>query len=401
MATRQRAATTKPDESTIFQEPGEGGAMVQLNEPAQYIDDGIPDDLHNALTMLSGGDDPNAKVKIYRVTKGEATPAFCMEMTPADFAANHESVIQSAFGGGRYQIKIYASNPNNAGRVSMIARSELTIASAVNAPATENPDLRALLDRLERAERNAPAATPPVDTLAAVERGVLVFSGIVGALSPLLAPVFSRMMNPAPVAEKSSLIETLEAMKTLREVAGDLTGAGGGEKSDSALMMDAVRELAPVLQQAMSTRQAPEPHGVQPLAQPAPRLETHSTSTEPMKAPVMDMMFVQLSMLAGVAKRGASPSVWADNILDTIDEKEEADLLALLESPTWFADLCAKNPAVSPYAQWFGKLREEILAAFSEEPEPPLVAVEPDLTKTGNDDTHAHHAPSIPAKSVS
>jgi len=378
-----RKAATQP----VDDDNPDSGALVASpgNMPGEFLDepDGMDDSIINAITLLSGGTDPHAAVKIYRTVKGSATAEFCMQMTPAEFAADHENVIQQAFGGGRYIVRIYGSNPVNNGRVSMMARGEINIAEPRNAVvASSDPVSNALLSRLEKIEQHvvpATAAAQPVDVMARVQQGVGIFTGIVAALAPIVLPLINR---PAP--QTGSVKETLENMAALKAVVGDMTG--GAEKSDAALMMETVQALGPAFLEAMQAQRGMQPVAPMPQTMSTPQpLTLNNPATAPVKAPDMDMFVLQLSMLASVAAKSGNPETWANNILDSCDEAQEHELLALLQFPDWFEQLCAKNPLVTPHKVWFAGVRDEILKQYVSD-EPPAETKPAAKTAAKNDD---------------
>lgn len=354
------AAATKrinPNVAGLIEEHENGGGVMTLAEvnALAAATDGQPEDADledEALSRViadlrADAEHGDASVKVFRIIEGTRKLPFCFECEPSAFTL---SLVAQKYGGGDYLIRIYWTDPET-GRYGVKRAVRQTIAPPLDGvvPGTK-PDANATtlsatdakIDRL--ADVIAAMATRnPAD---AMKESFALMGMMRDAMGINSAPQHTAVAAD-PVA---ALKQMLEVQGMLKDIARDNVPDG---KSDTQVMLETVRELAPVMTQALSQSRAE-----------ATSLPNH-TAPEKMQ---MDSLTIQLGMLAAAAKMQKGTALYVDMILDSMDNDAEEDaLLALLESPDWFEQLSRKNVLCSPYRAWFEKVRGELMAEFTVE----------------------------------
>lgn len=204
---------------------------------------------------------------------------------------------------------------------------------------------------------------------------------LIGALAPVLAPLFSRtpapdhtaklleiVMTNKPQSPVANMQETIELIKA----AGELNG--GGASKDSSLweriltaVSPAAGPLASAIMQRVSPQQTP-PTNIQIV--PAPQI---SEAGEPAPEPQLDMIMALKVMLLQAAVKGCDPLPYADVVMDFVGDSGIEPLHSALTQENWrallFGDETDKtNVEIAKHAEWFDKLRQHILDSLNDEP---------------------------------
>src|SRR5262245_21242230 len=271
-----------------------------------------------------------------------------------------EPWIQTRFGGGRYIFRLRTPEGEYLAQstVFIAAPSALSMAGA-GPPATgEGADgarlqidlLREQLSRqqemmLHLIDRPAPAAAP---------------GGAGGNLLQLVQAVGALRELASPQSQVQGVIDALS--EGLKLGMKQSTPPDAVDKVSTVLkIVDKVGEMLP---RVIGPPGAPPPQGSPVHAAPAP-----SGSPAPAAAPAEDM---QKSMLQNAIRYlktriGRDPGVWADWILENLDDPNWAPLATLIDKP--FEEIAAyigdDDLNREPYRSWFARLLGELKNGFS------------------------------------
>lgn len=328
-------------------------------------------------------------------------------------AMTMERVAQK-FGPGRYKIIGRYSNGTYAASRRVTIAQDVTVARVGRGTAggavagslgIEDWERRQeQRDERRRKERNdllalvLPAMAPVVAALLG-NRGPDV-AALVTALKPPPAPTMPEMMTAlaslkslAPEQTTSPLDNALK----LLDVIQDRAPSGGGETGWFDLAREVIKAAAPSIAPMIEAKLAER---VQPLlaapgnpgaGSPAPGSSIVATATSLSAVSATDVsenpaMFgllalipwlkTQLGMALDKAARGTDPVFIADRILDDLpDNANPQELLRFVEREDWFDQLRRLEPRVTPYREWFERMRAAMREALSDEAVPPAMQV--------------------------
>lgn len=239
----------------------------------------------------------------------------------------------------------------------------------------------------------APAADP-------MQGAIAMMTAMAGMMGPLLAAVSGRPAAPAtdPLAMITGMAS---AMRTLKGLGDDLNGGGGGGESESGTV-GLIKALSPMGAALMNMIAATKAGSVSPQLgpvpatpaqlQPAPQIPSPPPAAVPVPdnvlpfpatpgEPPTDAQLIMhlktvLAGLAEVAGPATDAKAAADHVMSLMPDDERVDSMIFerLNSPMWWQGLVMLEPKIAPHKEWFGTLRDAILAGFEGEAEPPASA---------------------------
>lgn len=378
MATRTKQV---PETDFIAREDAErmaqeaaGRVMMTYPEPEPEISEPDPDDiaLANVLAEL-GSSSTDAKVNIYQLDARQ-NRAFIGAFMPSEFSLEK---VQAEFGPGDYEIRVY-----NAGKLA--TRKVIKIA------APKNP-----------VQSNQLAMTVPQ---IAPDKIIETMQNGFKEMSAMFANALNTLAANQP--KPKTTMEMLQEMQLMREIMGGNQPAipqtdplqmvelavqlsekitpRTGEPGAGEIILEAMKNFAPVLGKIA---QASPPAMPQIMTQQNPALMSNpiqAPAQPPAQNPEHDEMTLAkrmyLNMLLKNAAADNDTETYANLMLDVVGEDAAR---AFASDPQWFEKLCAEAPQAAQFPEWFGRLRNDVLAMTEPEPEPLLTDGEKPVIDTG------------------
>lgn len=358
MTTRQPSQTIdKSDPDWRLQLPADevnGHALAAIDEEEEP--ETPADRIAVMLNSLSGDD--KASVKLYRVI-GPNKYGWCEEYSTAEFEAGGLTMIRDKWGPGEYQIRLYAPHPIR-GNACIRAKDNITVVESKTAPvnAGTSPELAAMLKALaenQAAMLRALTEKPPApDPMAQMTQ----MMGLMG--------VMRKAMGIDSNAPKSQISEIIAAVRELKGVSEELNPPKDPENADplGAALPGLMEIIKAQMGQAPAAPQAPmAPVMLPPTIAVGPVAENPQPLT-PEEDDAMGMIHAYMKILCGMAKAG-------DATVETAAEMVYAQLpdemIEVIKSEQWWAQLAALAPQVAPHEAWFSKVRAAVLAMLAED----------------------------------
>jgi len=347
------------------------GEVIELT-PKQVTTEGDGEEFEDAsitrflVERASGASD--ATVKVFRAAGSPAPDKsklprdqFLYQCGPEDFT---EEFLQSDYGAGTYRIRLYGSMGGNYGLI-------------VNRLLEIGPPPRSKMPAPLGAVQPAGVTVNAGDGSEIARAMTQAMAPIVAALTTVLQQVLggqnSRQQSLAELKELAAIVglsggqrntaDPMTQLTSMVQLAKELIGEGGGdgprEPSTGALLMKAIENFAPMLQGKLPGG-APQ----QPAQLPAPAPSAQPTQ-QPQGDAVSLALKAQLLVLLNAARAGSEPQVYATLIYENAPD----EVLDVLESPQWFAELCRLEPGFATVRPWAEQVRAIVLAAIAQEPE--------------------------------
>lgn len=362
MSRTKRTPQPAPAPAPRALDAGELPSHLALAEQVEPDGETAADRLAVMLQQTRGN--PRAVVKLYRMRDGARV--LCDEMSPEEFEAQGARSIRRRFGPGKYEVRLFAPNPDNRGKFSCYGYELFELAADADddrAPATAAPGARvggdpALLALLERMEARL-TAIERVDPAQSMERTLALAKSFREAFGAPAAPPAQQPQHQPTVAQtiKEMLVlqEFMDQLRSRREPPGDDLATLGVKALDTISKVfaggapGAVGELAGG-EQLMPTVTTP----------PALAAATPATTTAPNgDASPMTALHASITQLNFLASTGTS----AEAAAPLVAEKLPDDVFEFIANdPQWFERLAAMAPSVRQYEKWYRELREEIVA---------------------------------------
>lgn len=363
--TRRRRVTHQP-ESPLPRElmalPGE--TSPQEFEEQEPLEQTPEDRVFEMIQGFSG--DSRATVRVSRQTK-DNREEYCRTYTVAEFDAGGLDMIRNEWGPGSYIVKMYAPNPNNAGRVSMMARQHIGIA----APPTVNPLLP-----------NPTGGGNQLDTLAQIladnqrQTQEMIAKLSENRPDPMaqMTQMFTMMklmreatgMDSAP-AKASPISEVIAAVRQLREISGELNPQP--DEPDS--MTSLVKLATPIVEKVMEAQNTPRATEVAPLPSidvPASmRLENPIPSQPSQNQPNEEDMSMALKMASIYLIAMIKKNEPVEKMAEFVYEKLPDELLDMIELPHWWDVMVQVMPDFAPYQEKVTEIRNRVVEMLKED----------------------------------
>lgn len=345
-------------------------------EPSQPIQEEYFDVDENVARFLAerGENVSDATVKVYKaggpgagggrnVPAPTVRDAFLYQCAPDEF---NEELLQGSYGAGTYRLKMYGTNPQS-GAYAMLVNRILEIGPA---PAWKK------------------AEAPPA-TLNGVPIHVNGGGGdIAHAIAQMLQPLFAQFANapkPPTRAEMLAEMQTMAAIlkgdapaardpiAELAKLAPIIAMLGGAkaagvegaalddESGPYAVLMKGIEALSPAVQQWLASQgkgavpAAPQKLLNAPAVQGSGEAPNEATPTEEEQ---MNLFLQgQMTLLLMAAKSDGNPELYAAMIY----EQAPDSVITMLESATWFEELCKIAPDFATVKPWCEKVRALVL----------------------------------------
>jgi len=340
--------------------------------------------LSRVLTRIKTIDsaDIRAEVRIYRV-KSDRTESYCGKFTVEQYDEHGEELIRAHFGDGSYRVRVYGPSTTpgigNYGKFSRLTNypleiepSRLPLSSTIpgSAGGTGDNGTNAMIAQLQReiaTLRTAPAVDP-MQSLKMAAQVMEMFGIKPGA----------TMGKPQSVVQQIAEMEQmLKLRRTLRE---ESESENDGPADKTAGMMDIARDVLGVLKNQQAAPAAPEPLpalAVPPMFQPEQAMQPQYQPTpQPVENENVNLaenalLNVTVAALINAANRGDTVETHAPGLADKMPD----EVIDMMEIPLWYdlmiANLTPQNvTGVERHREWFGKLRDAILANVYADDEP-------------------------------
>lgn len=338
---------------------GEEGAAPEEDVPA-----GPPpaDALSEMMAGLQGAN--NSRITIYRIVKNQP-PSYVAECDPASFSMDD---LREKYRGGEF--RLYVMKDGRLWKNMRVFIEPPPHQPMEAAPAASHiGDMLTVMREGFAAQasllREAVGARPAPTSLFANADLPAIITAISGAIVALRPP--APALPPVVDTSKSAIdmfIQGITLAKELREDSSPQDNSIGGMLRtvlQSPLMAQAVQAAtappaapqrpAPQKQQAL-----PNPQPTQPQSQPQP--------TQPEGSDV-NMLHYYYGLLCQKAASGADPVLYAEIVLDNVDDDTLNTLLA--KQPTPLDALIAEYPPAEPHRAWFATLIDTLMGAMTEE----------------------------------
>lgn len=338
-----------PDDQPL----ADGYAVAEIDDtpPEETATDRVATMLQNA----SGSE--RAELKVYRVAQGQLE--FCDNFAPQQFEEGNFKMLRERFGAGEYEIRLYATHPENK---KFVVRNKTRVKIA---------------DDKSNGVSDAGLGNGMAQVLATIAQGqaqmldALVQIKQQPARDPMeeMTKMLSMMtmmreaMGLNQPTQKSSIGEIVGAIRELRGAANELTPEK--EEPDGLMgMLPKVLEMvtagqaqqAQQMQQPLMPVELPQSYA-QATLQPAPN------EGDDMKLFAMIKLKSYLKSLITIAVQGNAPEAGAQFVYNKLPD----ELVELLFLDNWFELLSAVAPEVIPHQTWLTSARDAAIILFDEE----------------------------------
>jgi hypothetical protein len=331
----------------------------QFMAAPELEDEPDPDDvaLGNVLAEL-GADGADVKVNVYQLDEKKQR-AFVGSFLPGDFS---QELIQAQFGPGTYAVEVRRDKKWLRKTTIRIAAPRAGVSLSANTAQSAAPsDNSKIFEAMQNGFREMGSQfAAALSTLAANQpkaKSTLEMLQEMQMMQQILGGAAPKGPDPMAIFEMAT---TIASKLTPRE--GD---AGAGE-----IILEAIKNFGPVLQNAASANANPAP----PVPVPAPVLPSSPTPVPPRAAPGQNqteqdqtemMKRVYMNMLIGNAQVENDPMTYASMALDTVGE---VAALEFINAPGWFEKIVEYDSRAANYRPWFEQLRLDIIELTRETP---------------------------------
>lgn len=365
---------TRSKETAVI--PGGADLPTDLEE----VDEDSPfDRLISAFSGLGAGDKPPriglySEVQVdhsqpYHVQQQQQSNLgkfqFLRNYTPEELDGNDLDMIRSQFGPGKYELRLYGYKPGST-RYTVIAKPQVLIGALPGAapiqPVTvaqsaPQSDVTAVLSMIAKGQEQL---------LAALTQRPNQMDSMKDMLSMLVMMREAMGTNNQPQQQKSSITETLEAIKELRAMS-DLINPKEPDESPEEKMM---KMAQPLIGLATAAFQKPA-HTVAPISPPLsfqeqPVIEQSQPTAAPIEnddAKIKEKLEADLKKLLEMAANNAPVEEGAEFLYENLPD----EFVELLNMQMWWEGLSTHIPAVKPHEAWCRKVRDRLLEIFTEE----------------------------------
>lgn len=347
------------DEAERMAQAAAGKALAALPDIEEYLEDqSDPDEiaLENVLSEL-GSSGADAKVNVYQLDD-KKNRAFVGSFLPGDFSIEQ---IQLQYGAGEYAVEVRKDKKWLKKTTVKIAAPRNINAMAAPLPVTGIGDTK-ILETMQ-------AGFKEMSAMFANALGGLIANQPKPKTAMEMLQELQMMkeimgVNNQPVAPVADPMQTLTfAMELAEKIQPRVGEPGTGE-----VIMEAIKNFGPLLQQGMQRQQAtpvmvPQ---LQHVQIPAPALqmpdETPAPITQNQPTQETDEMNLArkmyLNLLVSNAQANNDPSTYANLMLDLAGEQAT---LEFANDPQWFEKLTAEEPRAANFREWFDELRMMVL----------------------------------------
>lgn len=327
-------------------------------------DQEVPDDIaFQSIINELGLSDESGKVNVYKLQKGNYhDQIFLFECLPSEF---NLTMLQNPeyHDDGYHKFKVILRNSKNIVKAKQLAvmpnaklfEQKTDVANVSN----QNSDIALMLKTMNdqtqaliaavMAQNKQPIEKPKTTTEFLQEMRLM--KEVFGNDNPPPAPAPQQSpMELLTLAKELALAMNPEADTGIMSTMGRMLEKYGEPimtaiAAQSATTPAVQPNPAPVIKKSLPV----SPHGITPNPLPAPDQPEQNKDQNEMSF----MMKMYLNQLIAQAKRNGDVNLYADLILDQVGD----DIYQLIEQPDWFEKLQALNADVTPYRDWFTRLK--------------------------------------------
>ncbi len=365
MATRNKQPVGEfipADDAERIAQMAAGKALAAVPEFEEFEDQSDPDEiaLENVLSEL-GSSGADAKVNVYQLDD-KKNRAFVGSFLPGDFSIEQ---IQLQYGAGEYAVEVRKDKKWLKKTTVKIAAPRNVSAMTIQQPVAPAIETGKIIETMQSGfEKMATMFAGALGNLAANQPKPKTAMETLQELQMMKEIMGVHNQPSAPAADPMQMMEI--AMNLAEKIHPRTGEPGTGE-----VIMEAIKGLAPLLQQGMQRQQAapvmvPQLQHVQIPAPVAPALQmpdgTAAPVTQTQPAQETDEMNLArkmyLNLLVSNAQADNDPSTYANLMLDLAGEQAA---LEFANDPQWFEKLCAEEPRAANFRAWFDELRMTVL----------------------------------------
>lgn len=335
-------------------------------------DAGETDDLSVMMASLAGS--VASSVTVYRVTKGSPL-AYVFACTPDAFSLDE---LRDKYNGGEFRLYITKDGKLWKNKRVYVEQRQPPVQVERPSALTEMAEsMREAFAKQAEVIREVTArAAAPVAPGASPWAGLdipAIISAITGAVVAFRPPPAPPAPAAPPADAAGSIDLFIRGLELGRELRQD---GGGGEPTLMGMLSDVIKSpmLAQAAQAAMRPPIAPRRPAVQQIRQapavqpqvPPPTAHQPDTTTiqesSPMSADSNHFAAGYLAMLCGRAAAGSDPGLYADLVLDNVDDKTLDAIVNGQPTPVDF--LAAFHAPVLEHREWFERLLAVMIEAL-------------------------------------
>lgn len=342
------------------------------------------DSLSEMMAGLRGAD--NSRVVIYRIVKNQP-PSYVSECDPASFSMDD---LRDKYRGGAFRLYIMKDGKLWKNMPVYVEPPPHDASAQASTMSSGMGDVLAVMRdgfAAQAAAMRELAATPRAASPLANMDIPSVITAIAAAITALRPPPAPPAPPPPPDRSVDMLIQGIQLASELREGASPPDNSIGG-------MLRTVLQ-SPLMAQAVQAATAPPPPQPRPAPPVAPALPQPAKPAEAPKtqepAPVNAVLHHYYGMLCQKAATGADPTLYAEVILDNVDDDTLNALLS--RQPTPLDALIAEYPPAAAHRDWFATLVDTLMQAMSEEEAPDAPEANPVVAGLNGANADAAHAP--------
>lgn len=347
MATRDKRLSSPGVENDDIDE----GDFVQgatVEDISAVVND-AEEQLNHIFSESAGGQHTiEFKVKVYRVIPNKAESEWLFDCLPSDFPI--DETLRDEYNGGSFDLRIFKSVGGSAKK--LYKRINLRIA----APSTF--------------KRNVQQSNPQTDQLAQVV-------ALLQQSQQQMMGFMREMNKPAPVVPQPSLVEMMTGMATMLSTLNGVipkpssadpekmfdifargieVGKEAAGNGDEPSMMGVLSEMVKSIGTAARNPQLPAPQvqhnqQMQRLQSPAPvQIPTPESDPAMMEKMILKANLANMCKKAG---QGSDPGLYADFVIDNVDEDK---LRQWAFNPNIMSEFIVLVPEVAQHPVWFGEV---------------------------------------------
>lgn len=205
----------------------------------------------------------------------------------------------------------------------------------------------------------------------------------------MLSGLIERITTSPMQQNQGSMIEMMQGMTTIMLQMKELSnnnqpqnnigvddmiklislGAEVKEGTGETGIMDIVKSFiqSPIAEKVIEAAENPAeiPQHAMPQGQPATQVINQNPQVKQQMDPIVGLIQVYILPLISKAKKGSDPALYADVILDNVDDKNF--LLMVVNNPSIEQVLCSYHPEIKQYWPWFAQVIDEIKHALTEQ----------------------------------
>ncbi len=369
---KPKAEAVRPSEVRYIELPPEDERAPELYDALDLDGGGKPDYVDAALAGVMadlGASDEDAKVTVWRVSavQGTRKQEWLFECHPREFSIPQ---LQADFGAGEYRVRVYGKQEGTNYRV-VHADKRINIGEARGAVKKETA-LGAMPAAIPQdiSKSIADALAAPLSALAQIVAGSVKQAPTRAQMLAELREmreIFGPSVNAAPADPFAALRSAIELVKQAQPAPSIVND--DGEVSPTALIAKGIDVVQHFFEAARGNAGAqPSPEALPAPGQAAAvPMQPNPAAPVPSQSAAEDEMGLylktQLKMLLHAARSGADTSLYSELIYQQAPD----EVIAILQSDQWFAELVKLEPGFAAVKPWAEKVRAEVMEALDEE----------------------------------